>query len=212
MRKQIKRKDGRNTIRQKKEMGTKMNRTRKKMVYGLIILMSFSVGLVLGLPDAVIDVRMDEFKEDKVLLPQYRSGVSYTMMLSNPHPDTIYSYMVDNWHYAKEVLEVFHRHRGTLLSGDEAVVVIAMADGTFIAAGIDLENQRLLPGYAAVPNQLRITEEFLAAAIAYMDKNSAEESFYYVMDFYLPAWAVFIFGAAALGSMGIMVRRGGGKK
>lgn len=197
----------------------------KKAIFGLVVLAFLSTTLVLGVQDAIIDVRMDEFKDDKVLLPQYRSGVTYQIMIRNPDPDTIYSYMVDNWDYATEVLEAFHRSKGTLLSGDEAVIVVAMKDGTFIAAGLNLETQILYPGYAPVANQLRITEEFLASAVIYMDLNSAEASFHYVMEYYdsewyiiarnirVPAWAIVLMGGSALTSMGLMARsRRGGKK
>lgn len=197
----------------------------KKAIFGLVFLAFLSSTLVLGVQDAIIDVRMDEFKDDKVLLPQYRSGVTYQIMIRNPDPDTIYSYMVDNWDYATELLEAFHRHKGTLLSGDEAVIVVAMKDGTFIAAGLNLETQVLYPGYAPVANQLRITEEFLASAVIYMDLNSAEESYYYVLEYYdaewyiiarnirMPLWAVALVGSAAMGSLGLFARsRTGGKK
>lgn len=197
----------------------------KTAIFGLVFLAFISTSLVLGAQDAVIDVRMDEFKDDKVLIPRYRSGVTYQTMIRNPDPDTIYSYMVDNWDYATELLEAFHRKKGTLLSGDEAVVVIAMKDGTFIAVGLNLKTQVLYPGYAPVANQLRITEEFLASAVIYMSLNSAEESFHYVMEYYdlewyiiarnirVPAWAIVLMGGSALTSMGLMARsRRGGKK
>ncbi len=197
----------------------------KKAVFGLVLFACIATTLVLGVQSAVIDVRMDEFKDDKVLLPQYRSGVTYQIMIRNPDPNTIYSYMVDNWEYAEELLSSFHRSKGTLLSGDEAVVVIAMKDGTFIAAGLNLKTQTLHPGYAAVQNQLRITEEFLASAVIYMSLNDPEASFRYVMDYYdvewyiiarnirMPAWAIALVGGSALSSIGLMARsRRGGKK
>jgi len=165
-----------------------------------------------------IHTMMDLFDEAKVRAPYYVGGVTYEKVLANPQPDIIFSFAKDNWAYAEKLIEDF----GTLkkFAGRNVMVLVAMNDGSFVAVVVDLEEKKLEPGYFPdVKNRLVVTQDFLAAAIIYMETATVEETKDFLLAAYdiewyaiksgikLPHIVVVIFGGSLTAAILAMQRR-----
>lgn len=161
-----------------------INRTKAPLVLFAGILVFLSVSIALG----DINTRMDTFDVTKTRAPIYLPGITEEALIADPTPDTIFSYCVDNWAYAGQVIAWFETATKAFNAKDIQIVV-AMADSSFVCAAVDTEQEELHLGYyAQIKDRLIVTEEFLAIAIQYGDTHTFEETCGYVYDFYNVEW------------------------
>jgi len=152
---------------------------------GLVAILCLMAILPTMLISADIDGRMASFSIDKVRKPVYQS-ISYGNMISDPTPDHIYSYAVDNWAYTEQLVEAFKIARS--ITGSQYIsIVVAMVDGSFVAVTVDIDAKEITPVYMEDAGmQIFVTEEYLAAFVDFLDTDpSLEES----KDFLLAEYA-----------------------
>jgi len=191
---------------------------RRLALLKTLVFLTFTVSVVLA--DGRIDTRWDQFSLEQTRSPEYTKGITYTALLSDPHPDAVFSYAMDNWAFTADFLDYF-KHIKTALNIRYVQFVVAMADGTYIVGLFDLDEVVFHKGYyPQVDDRLIITQEFLAEIIPYMELHSEQEIWDHIDAQYdlewiahyrglkLPHFLVTIAGGGLLATILALRRRG----